>query len=422
MSIQSTAERLLNRDFVLLWQGQLVSQLGNQAFFLAMMYWTMEATGSASLMGLLLMLSALPGALLAPVGGAFADRHSRRSIIIVSDVIRGVGVLSIALLMLQRPAAVEPILVALFVFAVVSGVVDALFRPAISAAIPDLVPRKKLAAANSMNQFSVQGTSFIGLALGGMLYEWMGAALLFLFDGVTFLFSAASETFIRIPQTLPEASRSLRETLAVYLTDTRDGLLYVWRQSGMRDFLFTALAVNFFAMSVLVLLPFYVERSLGGGAEWYGYLLAAVSAGSLCGYVLAGFLRDSGTLRSTVLVTFLFGLALTVSVAGFVSQRWLALGIFLAMGLFTGTINVFFLTLFQVTTPGELRGRVMGLVIAISGAASPLGMGLAGLLGDLTDKNVPLLWGLSGVAISLVTLAFSLRLPFRQFLSQEISQ
>lgn len=413
--------RLLNRNFVLLWQGQLISQLGNQAFVVAMMLWTMRATGSASVMGSMLMLAALPGVFLAPVGGAFADRHSRRGIIIFADVVRGVGVLGLAVLMLRGPGETGLIIVCLFVFAVVGGVADALFRPAISAAIPDLVPASKVAAANSLNQLSAQSAVFLGQALGGVLFELLGAPLLFLFDGLTYLFSAGSESLIRIPQELPEAPRGWRQILLTYLKDSREGFLWIWSRPGMRDFLLAASAVNFLAMPVFVLLPFYVEEQLpGGSAGWYGYLLAALSAGNVAGYLLAGALKLEGKVRSTALVGALFGMALTISLSGFVSQRWLALVVFAAMGLSTGVINISVMTLFQVTTPAAMRGRVMGLVIAIAGAATPLGMGLGGLLGDLTGKDLPLLWGLSGGAIALVTLGVSLRPAFREFLAQEI--
>src|SRR5947209_12481686 len=91
--IAAPPARLWNRNFFLLWQGQTVSQFGNQAFAVAMMFWILENTGSASLMGLLMSLSILPGVLLAPFGGTFADRHSRVRILVVCDLIAGLGIL-----------------------------------------------------------------------------------------------------------------------------------------------------------------------------------------------------------------------------------------------------------------------------------------------------------------------------------------
>ena len=103
--------KLFNRHFVLLWQGQFVSSMGSQAFSIAMMFWIKHATESATLMGLIMMVSQIPAVLLGPLGGSFADRHSRRSIIIWCDLLRGLLVLSLAAVMFLDPGATDLILV-----------------------------------------------------------------------------------------------------------------------------------------------------------------------------------------------------------------------------------------------------------------------------------------------------------------------
>jgi len=411
--------RLFNRDFTLLWQGQLVSQLGTQASLIAMMYWSMQATGSATLLGMLGVAGALPGVVLGPVAGTVADRHSRRGIIVLSDVVRGLAVLGVAAALWLRPDATSLVVGVLFAVAVVSGVAGAVFRPAIGAAIPDLVPPESVASANSLRQVSAQGSGFIGQALGGVLFSVLGAPLLFLVDGVSFLFSAVSELFIRIPQRLPERTRSWREALDVYRADTLAGLRYVWSRPGMRAFVITASGFNFLVVPVFVLLPFYVSGQLHRQADWYGFLLAAVSAGSLLGLLVAGTVRFEGRRRSAVLSAALVGAALLTGLLGLVRVPALALVVCFLMGVGVGMVNVFVITILQLGTPGEMRGRVMGLAMALSQAAMPLGMALGGIAGDLTGKDVGLLFGVCGGAAALLSLGAAARPDFRRFLAGE---
>lgn len=416
-TVSSPPRRLWNRDFFLLWQGQLVSQVGNQAFFIAMMYWTMEATGSASLMGFLMMVSSLPTVLLGPLGGTIADRHSRRGIIVAADALRGVAVLVPGALLYWCPEAVDAIVATLFGVGALGGLVNAVFQPAISAAIPDLVPRDRVAAANSLNQFSVQGSLLAGQAAGGVLLRMLGAPVLILLDGVTYLFSAVSECFIRIPQRLPERSKGFGQTLRTYGNETLDGLRFVWQHPGMREVLLAATGLNFLTMPFLVLLPFFVDQFLGKGPEWYGFLLAAVGGGALTGFLLAGSLKLTGTTRCTLIVTALLGDTLILTSLGWVRNPAVALGLFFAGGILSGMVNIFVLTTLQVTTPGDMRGRVMALAQSIGGAASPLGMALGGILGDLTGKDIPLIYTGCGGMMMALTLVLSSRRRFREFLS-----
>lgn len=411
---------LFNRNFFLLWQGQLVSQLGSQAFVVATAFWTMETTGSASLIGLVMLLSTLPMIVLGPFGGTLADRHSRRTIIIVSDVICGLGVLSLAALMFLFPQASAAAFWWLCGVVTIVGCVRAFFQPAVSAAIPDLVDTKRVAGANSMMQFSAQASAFAGQGLGGVLYRLLGAPVLFLVDGVSYLLSALSEAFIRLPAAPARPATEPRAAFAVFWNDTRAGFRYVWDNRGMRLLLLTASVFNFFIVPVFVLLPFYAEDQLQAGAAWYGFLLAALSGGSILGYVLAGTLALSGGARSAVVIGSFLGAALLTACLGFTSARFVALGLMVGLGVLSGLINISVLTLFQVRALPEMRGRVMSLVITLASAVAPLGMLLGGIIGDATQKNLPLIFAGCGIGAAAVLLAAAASQSFRAFLSEPL--
>jgi len=113
------------------------------------------------------------------------------------------------------------------------------------------------------------------------------------------------------------------------------------------------------------------------------------------------------------------GTGASFALAGLVRLPLGALGLFFLVGALTGLINIVVMTLFQVSTPAEMRGRVMSLVIALAGAATPLGMALGGVLGDATAKNVPLVYGGAGAAIGLLGLASAGLGPIRDFLARD---
>jgi MFS family permease len=409
----------MNQHFFLLWQGQLVSQIGSQAFVVGTMYWTMRATGSGSLMGVLMMLSLLPGVLLGPLGGTIADRYSRKLIIIVSDLLSGLSILILAGLYFALPERTHWLIVFLFLAAALNGILLAFFRPAILAAIPDLVPKVKVSAANSLNQFSYQFSSVLGQGTGGVVYSLLGAPLLFLINGITFIFSAFSESFIQIPQHSVRKPADTREALESFHRDLIRGLEYVWHWVGMRDFLMMVGLVHFFAMPFIVLMPFYVEIYLQEGADWYGFLMAGFSAGSMTGYLLAGAVPLTGKARSRLLLVFLAVAGLLYGLLGFLDRPLVALSLIFVSGALLGMFNVNVTSIFQTTVSGKFRGRVMGLMMTITNAASPLGIIAGGIAGDLSGKNIPMIYSFCGGSIVASVLLLGMRPPVLKYLSKE---
>lgn len=411
--------RLWNRNFSILWQAQFISRLGRQAFSMAMVLWILRATGSASLMGVLLAVSSLPGLLFSPIGGAVADRASRRMIIVLSDFFSGVLTLGLGLLLLLYPENTTAGLVGLFVVSVVLGSLGAFFGPAISAAIPDIVPAARLPAANSMGQISAQITVFIGQGLGGTVFRLIGAPFMFLFNGFTFLFSAATESFVRIPQTARQAPRSVRAVLAEFKADLAEGLRYIWGNPGLKALVLLSAASSFFSTPFIVLLPFYVEGRLHAPVDWYGFILAAFGVGSLLGFILAGAIPLRGQTRAAALIVVMLLDAVFYGLLAPVRSPPLALGVAVLAGLSGGFVTVNITTILQLGTPTEMRGRVFGLLSTIAGSVTPIGSGLSGVVADLTGKRIPLIFAVSALALFALSSILAVNRDVRTFLATD---
>ncbi|GEJ57774.1 MFS transporter [Anaeromyxobacter diazotrophicus] len=414
--------RLFNKNFVLLWQGQLVSALGNHAFVLATSWWVKEATGSATLLGLYLVLSSVPSLLLEPIGGTYADRHSRRNVLITTDALSGVALLLAGTWMyVARPGATAGF-IGLAVLTVLLDAASAFFNPAISAAIPDLVPRQRIGGANSAIEVVAQLSTFAGQGLGGILFTAVGAPIMLLIDGVSFLFSAGTEAFIQIPQRLPARRTNGRRAALEFLAELGRGFRYIWAARGLRSLVLASAALNFFAVPIIVLMPFFVEDTLGADARWYGFIAAAYGVGSLAGSVAAGIGRPSGGARRARMLALFALQAGTCLALALVRHPLPALAVAALGGAFGGALTIYVVTIVQVTTPEDMRGRVFGLLGTIAGSISPIAMMLAGLAADWTGRKVPAIYAGCGAAMLVVAAVAASRRTFRTFIALDLTE
>ncbi|MGD0354125.1 MAG: MFS transporter [Dehalococcoidia bacterium] len=409
--------KLWNRDFLLLWQGQLVSQVGQRAFGLAMLFYIKEATGSASLMGLMMMLSSLPGVLMGPLGGTFADNFSRKKILVYGDLINGIFVLSLAAMLFYMPRIIGLDVIWLFIVAMAGAIIFAFFTPAVQAAIPDLVPENKLDPANSLNQLALFVSLFIGQGLGGLLYSVTGAPMLFLINGFTYLFSSGTEAMIKIPQVIPDKAKKGSVAFKTFIADTREGLHYVWNRKGMRVLFLVAAMLYLFIAPMALLLPFYVEDYLKLNASWYGYLLMSLGVGSVLGYVIAGTANVRGRAQSRMIITSLLGAAVGMGILGFLTQPYIVLGVIFLVGLLAGVFMVKATTILQLSSNSKIRGRVFGLLATLTSGLAPLGMGVAGVIADIANKNIPAIYATCGVLVFILAVSMSFSKEARDFLT-----
>mgnify|MGYP000597255490 CR=1 FL=1 len=412
---------LFNKNFFLLWQSQLISQLGNQAHAIAIAFWVKHRTGSATMMGMVLMAANLPGLILQPLGGVLADRYSRKNILIGCDLFCGIALSILVLLLYFTPDNSTLVTPALFATAFIVGGLQALYRPSVMASVPSLVPETKLTGANSLMESTIEISNLIGSGIGGVLFRVLGAPLLFLFDGLSYFLSAFSLCFMDLPHTPPVKDVTSVKTnfFSDFFKDAAVGFRFVWKNSGMRTFFILMAFDNFFITPCIVLLPFYVEDYLKLPPDWYGFLMAAVGVGGLLGYLAVGIFQIPPRIRPYLLIGLNIFYALLVVSFGVLENRYVALILIGIVGFILSFTNVNFITLVQLHTPEDLRGRVMGVAGMISGLITPLAMGIAGIVADFVNQNIPLIYQCSGgfLAILSITMAFNKR--FREFLATD---
>jgi DHA3 family macrolide efflux protein-like MFS transporter len=412
--------RLWNKDFALLWQGQLVSSLGKQAFGLTALLWMKDATGSGAVMGLVMTAAMLPPVLLGPVAGVFVDRWDRRKIIAYTDIAGGLFVLAAALLFLLLPGSKGLLIAAVFAVTLATGLLDTFSQPSIAASLPSLVPKDKLEAANGLNMSGIQLAVFGAQGCSGLLYSILGAPLLILANAVTYLYAGTTELFIRIPRRerrAEEESRAALHPFHRFRLEFAEGFRYLKGERGLLTLILVYAVLNFLISPVLVILPFFAEDYLGLGAAWYGYLMAAFGLGAVVGYGLAGAFPTRGRARELAVNANLVVQTLLMFAALYFKAPVAELAIFLVFGITGGVMNVNIGTLIQLAVPAEFQGRVQGIMTTIAAGAMPLGMALGGLAFDLIGQDVPLVF-LTSASLSLAAIAGALMIKeYRGFLA-----
>ena len=180
-----------NRNFSLLWTGQLVETIGNSLTSIAASIYVYRQTGSALSVGLMLMATAAPSLLVGLFAGVFVDRYDRRKIMIAADILR-------AILVALIPVLVPLSVVWLYVIVMLVSAISQFFDPAHESILPEVASDEELAAANSLIAISSFGSTAVGFAAAGLIASAASLDWAFYINAITFLFSAICVYLIRI--------------------------------------------------------------------------------------------------------------------------------------------------------------------------------------------------------------------------------
>jgi len=374
------------RQFRLLWLAATTSALGSAFVPVAMAFAVLRSGGSATSLGIVLLVGTVAGLATYQVAGVWADRLSRRNLMLAADLVRLAVEAAIAALLLTGHARIWQLALASAVVAIGT----AFEGPASTSLVPEVVPTDKLQQANSLLSMSVSGSSVLGPAVSGIMVAAVGPGWAFALDAASFAGSAAF-LLAMAPAGRPQAEHQH------FLADLAAG----WREVASRSWAWSTLignAVSNMAFAVFeVLGPVLALRRLGGATGW-----GVVSSGMTAGALLAGLVTMWYRARRPVS----FGMATSVLLAAPV----LALAARLPLAVVTAgavvgvcggmILNNNWDTAIQQLVPNELLARFRSYDYLLAFVAMPVGYAVAGPLQSAFGADRVLLGAGAAIAVA----------------------
>jgi MFS family permease len=403
--------------------GQTVSYIGDYFQWLAIPIMVERLTGSALMVGLAVISSALPMLLLGPVAGVFVDRWNRKRTMIVADLLRGLLVL--LCLLVQTPDQVWLYYVVGFLMSCVSR----FFFPAQNAVLPLIVPDKDdLLTANGLMQIIQTMGLLVGPALAGFSIGLWGERVAFVVNSVTFLVSALAILVMTVPDTTRgrQTADDPGGELAAVWAELRDGVVYLFRSRVMVGILLCLSVVQLGIGAINVLWVPFMQRTFGLGPEGLGAVDTAQGLGMVLGGISLGLVATRYSKKNLAAwgIVFigamiaLFGMAPPLSLASIipslsqglamaemtVGQRLLHMPLMLLLfSLLLGVALIpaqsALMTMMQLAVPDLKRGRVGSALNAVTTAAGLLSMAGAAALGEVVDLRA--IYASAGVIVAL---------------------
>ncbi|MFP4186588.1 MAG: MFS transporter [Acholeplasmataceae bacterium] len=402
---------LKQKDYALLMGGHFVSLLGSNIQQFVLSLYVLDLTGSATVFASMLAIAILPRLILSPVAGVFGDWFDRKKMIVMLDFVNALLLLLFALYLVGFGSF--PLL-AVYLLVILLEASEIFFGASLQAIIPSIVEPEDRVAANSFHTLLTSIAQLLSPALGAVIYAVFGLGLALFVNAASFLISAISETFIRVPR---QRSISEKKNFRAFKNDVREGIKLIRTDHRLLTTVRLAAIVNF-AISPLFSVGFiYVIREILGASDYqYGIFQTAIAASMIVGALFLGaYIRrhpvGSVLKRGLVLLTTMILLMALFTTAPFIDEDasfYLAFSALTVLSFFSGLIvvmvNVAIGTFIQNIVPSEFMSRTSAVLQLVATVLIPLGQVTFGFLYDYLPPSSVIL--ISGAIIGLAILWF----------------
>ncbi|WP_438357253.1 MFS transporter [Bacillus toyonensis] len=379
------------KDFHLMVSGQIITILGSTLLRFALSLYA---------------LTSIPF-LLAPLGGAIADRFNRRNVMVIFDFLNAAIVLIFIVLLFTGSVSIISIGTIMLLLAFVS----AMYTPVVMASIPQLVPEKKLEQANGIVNGVQALSNIVAPVLGGILYGIIGLKMLVIISCLAFFLAAILEMFIQIPFIKRSQESHIIPTI---VKDMKERFIYVLQQSFILTSMLLAALLNLILTPLFVVgAPIIIRVTMESSDALYGIGMGLIDLAPILGALSIGFFAKKlqmKTLYYWMLIIALLVIPVAISVTPFILNLghyppfilFILSSIFIAMIM--TIVSIYIITVVQKKTPNENLGKVMAIITAVSQCMAPIGQIAYGFMFEGFSMKIYLpILAISFIIITIVT-------------------
>lgn len=393
--LKTTFRSLQYRNFRLFWFGQCISLTGTWMQRTAQTWLVYTVTKSPMKVGLLGVAQFMPLLLFSLFAGVLVDRFSKKKLLVLTQLLFLFQAIAMTILTYLGIIQYWQILTLSFLF----GLTQTLDMPARQSFFIDLVGRKDLTNAISLNSTIVNLAKIVGPAVSGIIMARYGIVFCFFINAISYLPVILGILMIHVSGTVSVSAHSSM------LPQVADGIRYIGKSRTLITNVLMMAAVCTFAMNTDVIIPVYAEGVLGRGASGYSFLLSMVGVGAFIAAVIMAYLSKNGVVNCLLLIS---GVGTAVAQLCTIATGWYA---FCAVMLvLTGFFNLLFIntgnSIFQINSSDEYRGRVMSVYSFLNLGSTPVGNFLSGLVMDRVPGDSGFLFcGITTLALLFAILA-----------------
>lgn len=393
------------QNFILYLSGKVVSLLGTSIYTFAIGFYILKETGSGQIFSINLLLAILPKIIVSPIVGSLADRYSRKKLVVSLDLLSGLLMLTVYFISYKTGMTISLIYLSTFFLNLLNVSFDIVFN----ASLPNIVLKENLGKLNSYSQTGSSLSRIIGRAFGGIVFVLIDIRLFILINGISFILSAFSESFIKFKYNNQQSTlnRNFKNENKL-ISSLNEGFIYFRKNKLLKSLLIYVLSMNFFFAFFNTMFPYIMVNELEVPEQIYGFIQSSLSLGAVVISIILGKQNIKFTKKvlrngyfSICFLWFLLSLPLLLK-----STNVLVFIYLITVGFFIGG-SIVYMSIptsmaFQIYSDNEYRGRVMGFVSSASLVLSPISFLFSGYILDKVDSF--LLITISSIILLMISL------------------